>query len=280
MISSEADPEDAPDPRQAVSQRQPAPVLWAKKTWPEIEALGRTPPHMVILPLGTTEQHGRHLPVDVNIKNCWEIAREVSALTGVPLLPPLPYGDSRYWEEWPGTLTLQPETLLQVILEISDGVVSSRFRRLLLLNGHIGNGPALAITEGKIRNRHPQLQVRALSWWDVSERVAAALYQDAIEGTLRSFHANCGETSVYLTHSPQLVDLRQAVDEPQGYQRPQFSYHSRKLTESGVIGQPTIATPDQGRRIFDMVVEDLAEFVRKSAHEEPPLDVWGIAHGN
>ncbi|PZS39576.1 MAG: hypothetical protein DLM62_07505 [Pseudonocardiales bacterium] len=254
-----------------------APVLWAKMTWPEIERMGRTPPHMAILPLGTTEQHGRHLPVDVDVKNCWEIAREVSALTGVPLLPPLPYGDSRFWAGWPGTLTLQPETLQQIILEIADGVVSAGFRRLLLLNGHIGNGPALAMVEGLLRDRHRDLQVRALSWWDVSERVSAQMYQDSIEGSLRSFHANCGETAVYLDHSPELVDLKQAVDEPRDYRRPQFSYHSSKLTESGVMGRPTAATAALGHQIFEMVVADLAGFIRDCTNEEAPADLWGIA---
>lgn len=144
---------------------------------------------------------------------------------------------------------------------------------------HWKRAGAGAIAEGKIRNRHPQLQVRALSWWDVSERVAAVLYQDAIEGTLRSFHANCGETSVYLHHSPELVDMGKAVNEPDNYQRPRFSYHSRKLTESGVLGRPVGATADQGRQIVDMVVADLVEFVRACAAEEPPHDVWGITAG-
>ena len=123
--------------------------------------MGRTPPRMAILPLGTTEQHGRHLPVDVDVKNCWEIAGKSRPEPAFPVLPPLPYGDSRFWAGWPGTLTLQPETLLQIILEIADGVVASGFRRLLLLNGHIGNGPALAMVEGLLRDRHPGLQVRA-----------------------------------------------------------------------------------------------------------------------
>lgn len=75
-----------------------APVLWAKLSWPELEALAARPPHMVIWPMGTIEQHGKHLPVDVDVRNCWEIACGVSARTGVPLIPALPYGDSRHWE--------------------------------------------------------------------------------------------------------------------------------------------------------------------------------------
>src|SRR5262249_22437314 len=159
----------------------------------------------------------------------------------------LPYGDSRFWEGWPGTLSLQPETLIQFILDVADGVVATGFERLLLLNGHVGNTPALAVVEGKLRQRHEGLQARALSWWDVSQRVIDLMYVDSIEGTLRSFHANDGETSVYLVHSPELVRREDIVDEPSDYQRPTFSYHSRKLTAGGVIGRPTDADADKGR---------------------------------
>ena len=151
------------------------PVLWAKLSWHELETLAQRPPHLAIWPIGAIEQHGRHLPTDVDVRNCREVAEGVSAETGVPLLPALAFGDSRFWEGWPGTLTLQPETLVQLMLEISDGVARTGFRRLLLLNGHIGNGPVLAIAEAKIRQRHPSMQVRALGWWDVSPRVVAAI---------------------------------------------------------------------------------------------------------
>jgi creatinine amidohydrolase len=252
------------------------PVLWAKLSWPELETLARRPPHMVLWPIGAVEQHGKHLPVDVDVRNCWEVACGVSARTDVPLLPALAFGDSRFWEGWPGTLTLQPETMIQVMLEISDGVARTGFRRLLILNGHIGNNPVLAIAEAKIRQRHPGLQVRGLSWWDVSPRVVAEMYADSIPGTLRSFHANDGETSVYLAHSPDLVKLELAVDEPVDYARPVFSYHSRKITESGCIGRPRSASADKGRTVLSWVVEDLVAVIDAATKEPMPPDLWAV----
>lgn len=253
------------------------PVLWAKLSWSELETVAARPPHMAIWPLGTTEQHGRHLPTDVDVANCWEVALGVSARTGIPLIPALAFGDSRFWEGWPGTLTLQPETLIQVILDVGDGVVRTGFKRLLLLNGHIGNGPALAVIEGKIRERYPDLLVRALSWWDVSPRVTESMYADSIEGARRSFHGNDGETSVYLAHSPALVRQDLAVDEPAGeYRRPFFSYHSRKLTESGVIGRPRAASAEKGRTILSFAIEDLTALLQVGASEETPADVWAV----
>ncbi len=253
-----------------------APTLWAKLSWPELEALAARPPRLAIWPLGTTEQHGKHLPVDVDIANCWEIATRVSARTGVPLLPPLAFGDSRFWQGWPGTLSVEPETLIQLILDVSDGIVRTGFRRLLLLNGHVGNVPALAIAEARLRRRHQDLQVRALSWWDVSPRVIEQMYDDSIAGTLRSFHANDGETSVYLTHAPELVRETLAVDEPREYERPVFSYHSRKLTASGVIGRPSRASLAKGRTLVEHAVQDLVDLVRRGAGESDPDDVWDV----
>jgi creatinine amidohydrolase len=235
------------------------------------------PPHMVIWPLGTTEQHGRHMPTDVDIRNCWEVAEAVSARTGIPLLPPLPYGESGYWTGWPGTLSLRSETLIDVILDILGGVVETGFRRVLLLNGHIGNGPTLALSEHQVRERYPELQVRALSWWDVSPRVIEAMYADSIQAALRSFHANRGETAVYLAHSPERIDMTEAVDEPDGYERPLFSYHSRKLTRSGVVGHPTDATAEQGREILDMAIDDLVSLVTGEMNSDVPPDLWGVA---
>ncbi len=252
------------------------PVLWAKLSWPELETLAARPPHMALWPIGAVEQHGKHLPVDVDVRNCWEVACGVSARTGVPLLPALAFGDSRFWEGWPGTLTLQPETMIQMMLEISDGVVRTGFRRLLILNGHIGNNPVLAIAEAKIRQRHSGLQVRGLSWWDVSPRVIAEMYADSIPGTLRSFHANDGETSVYLAHSPDLVKPELAVDEPVDYTRPVFSYHSRKITQSGCIGRPRSASAEKGRTVLSWVIEDIASVIDEATKEPMPPDVWTV----
>ena len=69
---------------------------------------------------------------------------------------------------------------------------------------------------------------------------------------------------------------RLAVDEPVDYERPAFSYHSRKLTRSGVIGAPTRATAERGRTIVDYAVADLVALVERSRSEHTPDDVWDV----
>jgi len=253
------------------------PVLWAKHSWPQLEKLAKEDPRAVIWPLGTTEQHGRHLPTDVDIRNCWEVALGVSSRTRIPVLPPLAYGDSEYWTEWPGTLSLRSETLIAVLLDVIKGVVDTGFRRVLLLNGHIGNGPVLALAEHQIRKAFPSVQVRVLSWWDVSQRVIDVMYDDSVQAALRSFHANRGETSAYLAHSPELVDMSEAVDEPEsGFERPLYSYHSRKMTASGVVGHPVAASAEEGKAVLEMAIEDLSALFTEEAGKEAPPDLWGV----
>jgi creatinine amidohydrolase len=102
------------------------------------------------------------------------------------------------------------------------------------------------------------------------------MYADSIEGTLRSFHGNDGETSLYMTHSPELVHLELAVDEPTDPERPAFSYHSRKITASGCIGRPSAASAEKGRRILAYAIEDVAALIERAMREPMPPDIWDV----
>ncbi|HET7037753.1 MAG TPA: creatininase family protein, partial [Thermomicrobiaceae bacterium] len=107
--------------------------------------------------------------------------------------------------------------------------------------------------------------------WDVSPRVIEVMYADSISGASRSFHGNDGETSVYLTHSPELVRLDLALDEPdRSRPQPFFSYGSRQITGSGAIGNPTAASADKGREVLRWAIEDLTAEVRRAIDEAAP----------
>src|SRR5207249_1950386 len=115
-----------------------APVLWERLTWEEIEALRRSGMEMTILPVGSTEQHGPHLSLEIDPRSAVQVAQAVSAATGVPVLPSLAYGCSLgHSRRWPGTIALSPHTLIDLVAEIGDWVIGAGFRRLLLLNGHV-----------------------------------------------------------------------------------------------------------------------------------------------
>jgi creatinine amidohydrolase len=95
---------------------------------------------VVLLPLGAIEQHGPHLPVDVDIHCATEVCKAVAAADDrVLIAPPVPWGVSHAHMGFPGTLSLRPETLLQLLRDVCGSILASGFRGLLLVNGHNGN---------------------------------------------------------------------------------------------------------------------------------------------
>ncbi len=136
------------------------PVLWEELTWEQITQLCDRGVDLVILPIGATEQHALHLPVGVDTFSATAVAYGVSAQTGIPVLPALPYGCSLgHSKKWAGTISLRPETLAAIIVEIAEWVASAGFSRLLLLNGHVTNWAPLRCGLENVRHRYPELRI-------------------------------------------------------------------------------------------------------------------------
>src|ERR1700749_3928024 len=111
------------------------PVRWAELTLEEIGDLRSGGMDMVLFPIGSTEQHGPHLPLNVDTTLADAVASAVSTSTGVPVLPTLPYGCALgHTRQWPGTVSLSPGTLTAIICEILEDVVAYGFGRILILS--------------------------------------------------------------------------------------------------------------------------------------------------
>ena len=106
------------DSNSSSSNNNTKPILWEELSWKGIEKLTQHM-NMVIVPVGACEQHGPHLPLAVDTIDCYEIARRVSAKIQVPVIPPLIYGCSQSHGNFPGTLSIRPETMIIVIIMIS-----------------------------------------------------------------------------------------------------------------------------------------------------------------
>ncbi|MBI3089233.1 MAG: creatininase family protein [Candidatus Tectomicrobia bacterium] len=244
------------------------PVLWEELSTKEISELLASGRRMVIFPVGSIEQHANHLPVNVDILCATEVAKAVSARTGVPVLPPLAYGNSQGHVGWPGTLSLRPETLQRVVEEIGGWLHRSGVERVLILNGHLTNPQPLSGAIGNLMMAHPGMRFRIMSWWDASADTTALVLADTENG---GFHANDAETSMLLHLRPDLVRMQEARDETAATKRTFFSYFLRYRTRSGATGNPLLATREKGEKLFSMVVESIAAQVRQAQHEEPPF---------
>ena len=108
---------------------------------------------IVVLPVGATEQHGPHLATGTDSFFAETLAAAAAAETGDLVLPTLAYGCSLgHTDHWPGTVSLDPETMARVVVEIGRWVYASGFRKLVILNGHATNGPPCQSAILKLRS--------------------------------------------------------------------------------------------------------------------------------
>ena len=244
------------------------PVRWEELSWQEIAALRDGGMDMVILPVGATEQHGLHLPLAVDTISVVAVAEAVSARTGIPVLPALAYGCSMgHSKKWPGTLSLRPETLSRMVLDLAEWVVGAGFGRMLILNGHVTNWAPLRVGLENIRTDLPGLRIALRSVWEISSDVFDYYHDDG--GT--NWHANDAETSLMLHLRPGLVQMDKAVDEPDRGAACFFSYTVDKESEHGGIGKPRRASADLGQWLLDKCADALAGQLEKALHEDIPL---------
>lgn len=252
------------------------PILWEELTWEQLTALREQGMNLVILPVGATEQHGLHLPVGVDTLSAIAVAHGVSAQTGIPVLPALPYGCSLgHSKKWAGTISLRPETLAKLVLEIAEWVYSAGFNRLLLLNGHVTNWAPLRCGLENVRHTYPDLRIALRSLWEISPQIHQLYHQDAA-----NFHANCAETSVMLALRPDLVQMDKAVDEPDRSASCFFAYTVNHESVHGAVGSPSKGDRAFGEQILQLCINELSTQLNQALTEGTPLEELppSIAH--
>ena len=246
------------------------PQLWQNLTWEEIAFLRRAGTDLCLLPAGATEQHGPHLGVGMDTCSAVKLCEAVARATGVPVLPPLAYGCSLgHSRRWPGTLSVQPQTLIQTVVELFDWLHGTGFKRLLIVNSHVGNAAPLRCAVDLIRSRFDDGLVRVCNVAEISPRVRAEFFADA-----EDWHANAAETSLMLALAPEMVRPEKLADADDADRTGGlvFTHPVNRTSRNGVTGFPSRASRAQGEKLFQTMVEDLSALVRAAQTEQPPLD--------
>lgn len=261
---------------------------WSEYTWPEAGGAGATD-RIAVLPVAAIEQHGPHLPLgtDAMIMEGY-LARVYDRLPGdfdVRFLPMLSVGTSNEHIAFPGTLTLQPETLLRVIGDLGDSVARAGCRRLVLLNSHGSNSAVLDIAARELRLRHTML-VATVSW----QRFG---YPDGLfsaEELEHGIHGGDIETSLMLAFRPELVRREAIADFPPASitmtrdnnwlsaGRPVgFGWAAQDLSESGAMGDAAQASAEKGDACADYGATAFIELLHDVAGFD--LQVLGAGPG-
>jgi creatinine amidohydrolase len=241
------------------------PVLLEELSWPVVEQLVQNGERLCLLPVGATEQHGRHLPLSTDTEIATAVCHQASARTAVPVLPAVAVASSHaHTTRWPGTLSLPPRMLIEVLVELSRWVRAAGFTKLLMLNAHGGNVGPIRVAVDEIRCAG-QLQVGAIHYFELTPEISAAMLVDGFD-----VHANSGETSLMLHLRPELVRLDDVRDDPDRTPGRVFSYTVAQTSIDGLTGAPSRASAEQGKELFEQIVAALTEKLEAARLESPP----------
>ncbi|MEW6524650.1 MAG: creatininase family protein [Bacillota bacterium] len=226
------------------------------------------PPELAVavLPLGSTEQHGPHLPLGTDTLIVTAVVE--AAITGlagsrVVMLPPVAVGKSNEHLQFPGTLSLTGNTLAGVVTDTARCLAKHGFRKLVLVTGHGGNAPVL---EAVCRDLRVELGFLAF----VTSPIVSAV-RSAAGFTADDIHAGDYETSLLLALRPELVKLdRLPTHNPAGPLLPwlgkaKFSWTIQDLSSHGFVGDPQAASAEKGRALLAGGVQWLGDFLKRVA---------------
>jgi len=234
-------------------------------TWEEInEAIALK--KVIILPTGSTEQHGKHLPLDTDTflveSVCHELGRRAS--DKVLVLPTVAYGLNMHHIDFPGTIHIEPEIFMAFCLNITKSVAYHGFHKILIVNGHGSNSPLIDLVA-----RKTVLATESLCFAANYFTFLVKAFDEIRESEVLA-HADEMETSLYLHLAGDRVQMDKAKpdnDRPGKY----FSSDSTgpvrfndfwgRWTSLGVHGDPTAGTAAKGRIIFDAAVTGLLELI-------------------
>lgn len=229
---------------------------------------------IAIMPIGSIEQHGTHLPIDCDLATVEFLveksvlrAREQSKHPIALVVPALPFGTTLEMN-WPGHLFLRSSTHINVIHDIGSQLVKNGFKYIVFLNGCVGNIGTVNVAVSDLKAEYPNSHFLSIgSIFAMPE----AIVRNSGPGGMG--HAGELETSIELVIDPDYVFMENAVNEHIKHPSPLISYdfdmpqpfywpeHFAKMTNSGVIGCAKEATRNNGKMILDKNIQRIADIL-------------------
>ncbi len=269
---------------------------YEKLTWPEINdavEMGK----VCVVPCGSVEQHGPHLPLDVDIVCPLGIAngagREVPGKMLV--LPPVWYGYTGHVMDFPGTINTHYETFIRQVIDITKSLAYHGFKKIVLLNGHGSNMPNLDLAARRT-NLETDAECVLAAWWNlltVDKTFLPRWRQSRFPGGCA--HACELETSLYLYLDGDNVRKDKIISDVISFNEENSPFNwvdlfaagpatiiswTSSYTETGVLGEAKLATAEKGRQVYEEAVRQLVRFVtwfkdrprdeRRDRHRKPP----------
>ncbi len=239
-------------------------------TWPEIReeiAMGRD---MVLVPFGSTEQHGRHLPVGTDAILGDELGEALAERLEAFLAPTMRLGCSDHHLAFPGTISLAEETFRRVVNDIIRSLSRQGFKKIVLVPTHGGNFKPLAEA---VNHLAPIPGVKVIAYTDLAGLIGATFKQSGemgISPAQSGGHAGEWETSLLLALRPELVKMDQAVEGFVGELAEAMAKVFKgihTLDDNGILGDPRPATADAGKKYKKDIVAVICQWILEQMAE-------------
>lgn len=261
-------------PAAAGAQAQAAGAYLGDLAWPEAERLVRDVP-IVVIPFGAgAKEHGPHLPMNADAKVMEFLTDRAVAELPVIVAPPILHGWFPAFREFPGTEVADPDVFAAYVKEVALSLVKQGAQRIVFLNTGITRATGLPISivarEIRVETGTPTM---VASWDDIEPPEVEEMAEQRVGG-----HGDEMETSIHLYLQPELVDMDKAVQDYRGagegypgYRPGLFSRdpNDPAYSETGLFGDPTLATAEKGERALELLSEQWLQILRRFA--ETPL---------
>lgn len=255
----------------------PIECRYEKLKWKQIDEAAQQN-RVVVIPIACVEDHGPHLPLDVDVVIVTDICHRAAKL--IPektLVFPTQYnGYDPHHMDFPGTITIKWNTLVEYMLDITRSLAHHGFRRFVILNGHGSNTPLVEVMARVTMIEHPHVLATGFSWWQIPRvREEIPKFRES-EYPGGMAHACELETSAYLAIDSQYVEMDKAVKDIH-FPKSRFFTHDlatggagpslgmmewwSTLSETGVMGDATKATRQKGEQVLQAAGEGLRDII-------------------
>lgn len=244
-------------------------------SWPEVKR-AKLAGKIVILPLGSFEQHGPHLPLTTDADIVTAIARALERKRPgkILLLPTLWAGHSTHHLAFPGTLSVRQMPYIQLVVELCGCIVGMGAKKVFLLNGHGGNDVPARAALRELKGQFPRVRFVFASYWSLAAKTIKDVRESELGGvghacemeTSLMLHLHPGRVNMALAKrdGPRHADRYRRVD--MQHARPAYCVEEfHEMSKSGVIGDPALATAAKGKRFLNGIVAEVGAFVEAYA---------------
>lgn len=226
----------------------------AEMTWPQVEEYLKTK-KTIIVPIGSTEQHGPTGLIGIDHLSSQSIAEKAAEQTQTMVAPTIAYGMALHHMAFPGTVSLKPTTFILMLTEIIQSLALHGFEKIVFINGHGGNIAPITSAFSEYLHSNQKTDLKLINWWHQKE---VTTYEEEHFKAENGFHATVGEISLtQYTHPEAYHKIKPMTFKPTAQRGawPLSPAQFREVfTDGRMNSNPALATPEHGRKIFDLAV--------------------------